>query len=517
MFTDEQKKKIDTISTLNASLLTFTQVFFKLLTGNEFKLSNPLGRESHFITITRELTHVFRNPSENLIINVEPGSGKSTLLSMFNAWGMSQFPDSQYMYISYSKELASKHTDMIRRIIQLDEFYELYGVKIRHDARGKEYFETVQNGSVAAAGSQGTITGLNAGRPQLERWSGCLILDDLHKPDEVHSTLLREKVITNYQQTIAQRVRGINVPIIFIGQRLHESDICNFLLNGGDGRRWRQVVLKSLDDAGNALYPEKNPKEYLLIKQEKDIYTFASQFQQDPQPAGGSLFKEDWFHILDEEPLLLCSFITVDGAESSKTYNDATVFTFWGLYEVLSNGKKTGRLALHVLDCWELWIEPKDIMPEFMRFYHQCMLHKVPPKMAAIEKKSSGTFLVSMLSDIRGLEIREIERTRASGSKSDRFISMQPYIASKDITLPYGGKHTKNFITHMSKITANETHARDDICDTVYDAIKIGLMDKSLYYAYINQNADKAKGVASGLLQELNAREKAYNYDVHNY
>ena len=520
--TDADIQKAQTIATLNASLLTFTRTFYELLTGNEFIISNPTCREPHAITLCRALTHIFRNPSENLIINIEPGSGKSTIMSFFTAWGLAQYPDSQYMYGSYSKDLATKHTTTIRSILSLPEYQDLYGIKIDSENRGKEYFRTVHSsqkgtGEVSAVGVGGTVTGLNAGRPGLERWSGCLILDDLHKPSEVHSDTIREGVIQDYKETLLARVRGINVPIIYIGQRLHESDICNFLLEGGDGRKWNKVILKSIDDAGNVLYPEKNTKEQLLTMAEKNIYTFASQYQQDPQPAGGSLFKEEMFLLLDDEPKMLGTFIVIDGAETAKTYNDATAFTFFGLYEIEFNGVKTGELALHVIDSWEIWVEPKDIQSEFMRFYHQCMLYDVPPKVSFIEKKSSGTYLCSLLKDLRGLDVREIDRGSGSGSKTQRFINIQPYIAAKQVTLSRYAKHAKNFITHMTKITANETHARDDICDTVADGIAMGLRDKSMYQMFKNPQQEAASNVARGLAKQMAARKGAYTYDVSRY
>ncbi len=71
--------------------------------------------------------------------------------------------------------------------------------------------------------------------PGLERFSGAVIIDDAHKPDEVHSDTIRQSVIDNYRETIQQRCRGINVPIIFIGQRLHEDDLAAYLINAKDG------------------------------------------------------------------------------------------------------------------------------------------------------------------------------------------------------------------------------------------------------------------------------------------
>lgn len=463
------------------SFLLFVRIFFPLVTGREFLVSNPTGRESHFITISRALTQVARGEQRDIIINVPPGHAKSTLVSMWIAWTLSRWPDSNFLYISYSKTLAAKHTEFIRRILQLRQYTDLFDVRIRDDSRAKDFFQTVQGGSVKAFGAQGAITGQDAGLPNQERFTGAVIIDDPHKPDEVHSDVIRQSVIDNYRETILQRPRGPNVPIIFIGQRLHEDDLAAYLLSGKDERKYVPVILKSIDDAGNALYPEVNPLPMLLEKQEKNPYVFSSQFQQNPIPAGGALFKEKDFLFLPEEPNILCTFITADTAETDKSYNDATVFSFWGLYEIEEMGYKTGQYALHWLDCEEIRIEPKHLQDAFMSFYASCMLHPVKPLIAAIEKKSSGVTLCSVLDNMRGLKIREVKRTKASGSKTTRFLEMQPLIAAKLITFTEDAKHSKKCIEHMVKITANDTHRHDDIADSCYDAVKIALIDKTLY------------------------------------
>lgn len=500
----------ETRALLLGDFLLFTRYFFKLLTGRDFALSNPIGRESHFATIARELTDCFYNPNQRLYIGVPPGYAKSTMLIFWVAWTMAHYPDSKYIYISYSLDLASKHTETIRRILQLPEYYQLFGIRICRDARGKEYFRNNFGGEVAAFGSAGGITGRDAGMPALDRFSGALIMDDMHKPDEIHSDVLRDKVIGNYQGTVEQRPRGINVPIIAIAQRLHENDLPAFLLEGKDGRAWKRVILKALDEAGNALYPEKDPKESLLIKQKHDIYNFASQYQQDPQPAGGALFKEDWFQTLYEDPEMICTFITADSAETSKSYNDATVFSFWGLYQIETLGKKTNEYALHWLDCYEIRVEPSEIKDEFLEFWNRCQIYKTPPIFAAIEKKSTGVTLLSVLQELRGLQIRPIERYGTINNKAERFISMQQYIAAKKITFPLYGRHNERCIRHMAKITANDTHAFDDICDTAYDAIKIGLMDRTLIRASETTNKVAKEALGITLAQQLRAREASY-------
>lgn len=475
-------------SKLRGSFLDFTKMFYPILTGRDFIVSNPVGRESHHVIIARALTQACRLqiPNHRLLINVSPGSGKSTMLAFWVAWCMASFPDARFLYISYSKVLAAKHTETIKRIMQLSQYQYLFNVRIRHDSKAREYFQTTSGGAIAAFGSGGAITGQDAGLPGLYRFSGAVIIDDAHKPDEVHSDTIRASVIDNYRETIQQRARGINVPFIFIGQRLHEDDLGAYLILGKDGYEWHKVILKSVDDAGNALYPEVDPLPKLLKKQETDPYVFASQYQQDPIPAGGALFKKDWFVMLDEEPDVIYSFITADTAETSKSYNDATAFSFWGVYEIESYGVKTGQYGLHWIDTLECRIEPKDLKDTFLEFWSQCMRYKKPPQMVAIEKKSTGGTLLSLLDEIRTIRLMDIPRTREQGNKTKRFLDIQPYIAERRLSLPTMGRHTRLCIEHMSKITANETHRFDDIADTAADAIRIALIDKVLIASQIN-------------------------------
>ena len=45
-----------------------------------------------------------------------------------------------------------------------------------------------------------SITGFDAGLPGLDRFSGAIIYDDAHKPDEATSDVMREAVIENYKK-----------------------------------------------------------------------------------------------------------------------------------------------------------------------------------------------------------------------------------------------------------------------------------------------------------------------------
>lgn len=489
---DVQKNQIiEQREELLGSFLMFVQVFYKLRTGRDFVISTPIGRESHHLIISRQLTYTLRNPSDNrLIINIPPGHGKSELARHFVCWAMAHYPDSNFLYVSYGYERAVENTYIIKQIMEMPIYRTLFNIWIKQDSSAKDNFTNNCGGKVQAFGSSGPITGCDAGLPGLDRFTGAIIMDDMHKPDEVHSDTLRTKVIDNFNQTLKMRPRSDKVPLIFIGQVLREDDLSDYLKKGNDGYEWRQIVLPALDTHDHAL--DENVKSAAAWKIERDInkYVFWAQGQQTPLPPGGSIFSKDDFVILDKEPDIFATFITCDTAETEKTYNDATVFSFWGLYYIREIGVEIPRLALHWLDCNEIRIEPKFLESEFRQFYSDCLRHRVKPHLAAIEKKSTGVTLLSVLSNFRGMEILDIERTRASGSKTNRYLEIQPLQAAKLISFTQNAKHIKMCIEHCAKITANNSHRHDDIADTLYDAAKIGLINQYITHSSHNPKHD---------------------------
>ena len=419
--------------------------------------------------------------TNRLIINVPPRYGKTELLIHFVAWALAQYPDSNFLYVSYSLGLAKKQTKTIRQIVSQTEFRDIFGVGMSDETSAQGNFETVQGGSVYAAGADGEITGRGAGIKGCNRFGGAIIIDDIHKPSEVNSDTIRQSVNDWYFNTLQSRLNEPDkTPIIFIGQRLHEDDLAGNLLQSGE---WEKIIIPALDEAGNALHPTMHSVEKLHKMRETMPYVFSSQYQQDPLPAGGGIFKPEWFYQTEEEPEILATFICADTAETDKSYNDATVFSFFGIYKIKQGEIQTDLLGLHWLDCLELRIEPKDLESEFLSFYTSCLRYKVQPKIAAIEKKSTGVTLLSVLKKIRGLQVLDIERTKSSGNKTTRFLEIQPIVATQQVSLPKGARHTEKVIDHMRKITANDSHRHDDIADTLYDGVKLGIIDNIILNA----------------------------------
>lgn len=512
MYFESDEERAIMVAQTHDSLLLFTKVFYQLLNGREFGLTNPTSRESHILIIVRALEDVFHGRVTNLNINVPPGYFKSTLVSYFIAWCMAQYPDSHFIYASFSAELAATHTGTIKAIMQLPQYQELYGVYIDPDSRAKGDFRTTAGGRIYAAGIGGTITGINAGLPLLHRCGGMLIIDDAHKISEVHSDTVRATTHRNYTETLSQRTRGNSdeyflTPTVHIGQRCHEDDLSGKFIEQRDIKPWVNIVLKSLDELDNPLAPEIMSKARLIEMRLKEPYLFSAQQQQEPSPAGGALFKESDFVLLDIEPEMLMTFITADTAETDKSYNDATSFTFMGVYKILDNGRDIGQYGLHIINNVELRVEPKDLEGEFHQFYSQCMLYPVKPSFCAIEKKSTGVTLLSVLQGMRGMMARSINRgvkgdPENERNKCQRFINCQRYIGSKLISLPRYGRHTARVIQHMIKISPAMTQAYDDIADTIADGVQMLYITEELK-SYLGETR-AGNNLAKQLSQDIN-------------
>jgi len=485
---DEQKYK------LLGSLKYFTEVFYKLRTNRLFKVSDPHSRISHHLIIMRALTKVLRGETKRLLINVPPRYSKTELVINFVSWALAQYPDSNFIYVSYSHTLAKKQTQTIREIVSMSQYRKTFGVELKSDTQAKDNFETTAGGRILAVGSGGSITGSGAGIQGVDRFGGCIILDDLLKPDEATSDVVREGINEWYFNTLQSRTNSPDTPIILIAQRLHENDICQMLIEKGG---WETIIIPALDEAGNALNPEMHTKDMLLKMKEESPYNFSSQYQQTPIPSGGGLFKPEWFPILDEMPKILATFVTCDTASSAEAYNDATVFSFWGIYELdWIRNVSDEKYALVWLDCHETRVEPKDLESEFMEFWYDCMRFSVKPSLAGIEKASTGIYLISLLEKIQGLRVIDLVPTKFEGkklnNKSNRFIQIQPYIAQKRIAFVEGMRHADNCIKHMSKITSNNSHRFDDICDTAAYAIKMAFIDKVITFNAVKADYSEA-------------------------
>lgn len=311
--TNIDQKEIDLKARLINEFEFFVRYFFKHQFGRKFIMT------PHFYSIIDALVSVVKGDIKRLIINIPPRYGKTAVaVKMFVAWVLANNPSAKFIHLSFSDDLALDNSSEIRELVKSDEYQRIFGVAIRTDSDSKKKWYTLSGGGLYATSTGGPITGFGAGAKTRERagtnspcdgFEGCIILDDPLKPDDAFSETMRNRINTRFNNTIASRVNSPTTPIIVIMQRLHESDMTGFLLEGGSGEDWHHVCLAAIKPDGTALWPEMHSIEKLRSMEQADPYTFAGQYMQIPSPLAGGIMKPDNITIIPALPMGIVEFV----------------------------------------------------------------------------------------------------------------------------------------------------------------------------------------------------------------
>lgn len=293
----EEKKSSLALELARNDLYFFTRFTFKHKRGYKW-----LPAEHHK-KICNALMRVFHGDCKRLIINIPPRYSKTEIAVVnFVAWCFGKVPDCEFIHASYSSTLAVNNSSNIRSLIQHEAYQSIFPKTIL-DSEAKNHWTTSQGGVFYATGAGGTITGFGAGK-QREGFGGAIIIDDPHKADESRSDVMRQNVIDWFQNTVESRKNDPkNTPIIVIMQRLHESDLAGWLLDGGNGEEWEHLCLPAITEDNEPLWEEKHDLTQLRQMERANPYVFAGQYMQNPAPLDGGIFKPSQIEIIDAEPV----------------------------------------------------------------------------------------------------------------------------------------------------------------------------------------------------------------------
>ncbi len=280
------------------STLFFTRYFFK----KQYNRKYIIGE--HHRLIAEALDKVIAGDIKKLIINIAPRYGKTELaVKNFIAKGLAHNPSSRYIHLSYSDDLALDNSEAVKDIVKSEAYRQLFpDVKIKQGSDSKKKWYTTENGGVYATSTAGQVTGFGAGQVDEEvaegfnfinsdssKFWGALIIDDAIKPEDGDSETIRERINQRYDSTIKNRVNSRDTPIVIIMQRVHENDLCGFLIDKNPGE-WTVLSLPCIKADGTALWDHKHTLEELAKLEKDNPVVFGRQYMQDPQPLKGLLF-----------------------------------------------------------------------------------------------------------------------------------------------------------------------------------------------------------------------------------
>jgi len=167
----------------------------------------------------------------------------------------------------------------------------------------------------------------------------CIILDDINKPDEALSDVIRTGVNGWIDNTAMSRFNDRRTGrFICVQQRVHENDATGHILSkGGDvvhlvlpiqNRTGKDIVIKlgnkvwTMKD-GDYLHKERFTPEIVAdIERDLGSYPFAGQYLQSPVPIGGGMLKQEWVKYYNKvNPRTMNVYILCDPANISNDPN----------------------------------------------------------------------------------------------------------------------------------------------------------------------------------------------------
>lgn len=449
--------------------------FYNLLAKKEFKYffraaweilepKRPLLKNWHQDLICEYLEAVYKSQIKKLIINIPPRYTKSNLVSVcFPAWVWINKPTHRFICTSYSQSLSTKHAIDRRMVIESDWYARSFGqeFKILSDQNQKTEFSNDKRGTMIATSMSGSATG-----------KGCdiLIVDDPHNPKGVMSEVKRNGVIEAFDRVFSTRLDDKDKgAIIVVMQRLHEKDLCGHLLDQGE---WEHLKIQGLaHEQKTFVFPiskkektvqvneplhEKRENLTQLNSQKKLLgsYGFAGQYQQEPSPADGGIFKRQWLHNFWNVLPGRFDFklISIDMSFKEADTSDFVVIQAWG---------KVGA-EKYLLDQVRLradFITSTKTFEAFCRKHHDIGLKLV-------EEKANGAALISALKK----KLSGLVPVNPKDSKESRAQAVSPEFESGSVFIPDPSKASwvHDYIEEMCVFPRGRN---DDQVDTTTQAL----------------------------------------------
>lgn len=262
----------------------------------------------HIRIACQDLEKLWRGkiPDNSIIINIPPGCMKSILIVMFRAWLWIRDPAYRFLSASYSDHLTIRDNLKLRDIVQ-NLWYQAHfpDVALVDDQNVKKLFKTTRGGQSFATSVGGGGTGEH---PDF------IFIDDPITALQALSKAERDNASNWLKNTISSRGLSRGVKKVLVMQRLHEEDPTGMLLGTGG---WQHLCLPMRFEVGRKDTDPRDPRtrdgellwpkvfdEVKVQKLEKALgpYDAAGQLQQRPAPAGGGMFKREWFKVITAIP-----------------------------------------------------------------------------------------------------------------------------------------------------------------------------------------------------------------------
>lgn len=262
---------------------------------------------AHLKRLERACLRLVTDPSYNrLIVELPLRHGKSHYCSwVFPAWFLLLHPDAQVILATYQATFAGEWANKVLGTVR-DYGPQLTGVDLG-DIRRRDHFTLSRpyKGQLRTASPSGGVAGKGA---------DLIVADDLVRDmKEVSNPARRHSLDTWCNGELLARLEPAGKVLVVMSRRHPDDQSGRFLSQNPElppGQRWHVVRMPAIDEAGNALWPERYSLDRLLaIKRRFELagmsYLWDSLYQQEPKGDATLVeWPEEWFDgvLYDELP-----------------------------------------------------------------------------------------------------------------------------------------------------------------------------------------------------------------------
>jgi predicted phage terminase large subunit-like protein len=416
----------------------------------------------HLDAIADRLERIRRGRIKRLIINMPPRSLKSIMASVaFPAFTMGLDPTRRIICVSYSGDLAKKHSNDFRAVLDSRWYRSTFpGTRVGPFKNNETEIELTARGFRMATSVSGTLTG---------RGGDIIIIDDPLKPDDAFSDTKRNGANQWFTNTLLSRLDDKRTgAIVVVMQRVHMDDMTGFLIEQSD--EWEILNLPAIADqdcivpcwegkphfrkSGDVLSPEREPLQVLeALKTMIGSDAFSAQYQQMPVPPGGAMIKRHWIVRYSNLPPVSERIMVVqswDTANKGGPQNDWSVCTTW----VLAQG-----MRWYLVDVWRAHVDYPALKAAV-----EAQARSRKAQRVLVEDAGAGTMLVQELRS----RIPGIIAVKPEGDKVSRMAVASAKFEAGQVFLPERASWLADL---ESELFAFPGAKHDDQCDSISQAL----------------------------------------------
>jgi predicted phage terminase large subunit-like protein len=453
--------------------------------------------------VAEHLQAVIDGDIRRLIINIPPRMGKSTITSVaLPAWTWAQSdrtatsgPGVQFLMASYANQLVLRDSVKCRRLIESPWYQKMWGerFKLNSDQNTKSRFSNDAGGERLITSVGAAVTG---------EGGSIIVVDDPNSAAEAFSEANIEATKEWWDGTMSTRLNDPKTgAYVIIQQRLAEDDLTGHVLSKDVGE-WTHLCLPMKYEPERAfitkigwkdprsevdelLWPERfGMPEVKLLESSLGPFASAGQLQQRPEPAGGGVIKREWWKLWEEASFPPMDYIvaSLDTAYTTKTMNDASALTVWGVFsndpiaqaarymdsdgrpKYIDRAYNESAPKVMLMHAWQVRLEIHELVEKVSKTAKALKIDKL-----IIENKAAGISVAQEMRRLYGNENFAVQlHDPKSQDKLSRLYSVQHLFAEGMIFAP-DKAWAEMVITQVGQFPKGK---HDDLVDTVSMALR---------------------------------------------